>query len=252
MSYALTYQEPNRLPAGLLALTVHAAFFAMLMFGLRWQTLPPENYAVELWDSLPSIEPVPEQMPAIPPEPIPEQLSATPPEPIPQPALKPAPPQPAKAEVKAEIELREKKISKAKPAKPGAKELKARRKAEAEEKRLLEEYAAQRRQSEQARVRAEVSAATAAEVGRYEDMIRSKIRRNIVMPPDVAESVTSEFKVTLLPGGMVMDVVLLKSSGNPAYDNAAERAIYKAQPLPIPADEGLQKMFRELRLTIRP
>ncbi len=250
MSYALSYREPNRLPAGLLALTVHAAFFAMLMFGLRWQTLPPENYAVELWDSLPSIDPVPEQMPAPPPEPIPEQLPATPPEPIPQPALKPAPPQPVKAEVKAEIELREKKVSKAKPAKPGAKELKARR--QAEEQRLLEEYAAQRRQSEQARVRAEVSAATAAEVGRYQDMIRSKIRRNIVMPPDVSENAEAIFKVTLLPGGMVMDVAMLKSSGNPAYDNAAERAIYKAQPLPLPTDATLQQKFRELKLTIRP
>lgn len=249
MSYVLTYQEPNRLSAGLLALTVHAAFFALLMFGLRWQTLPPENFAVELWGSLPAINPLPVQSPSPPPESIP------------QPVVTSVPPQPAMAEppqpIKAEIELREKKVSKvvpAKPAKPSAEELKARRQAEAEaeEKRLLEEYAEQRRQSEQARVRAEVNAATAAEVGRYEDMIRSKIRRNIVMPPDVAVSVTSEFKVTLLPGGMVMDVVLLKSSGNPAYDNAAERAIYKAQPLPIPADAGLQKMFRELRLTIRP
>ena len=246
MSYVLTYQEPNRLSAGLLALTVHAAFFALLIFGLRWQTLPPENFAVELWDSLPAIKPIPEQPPSPPPESIPQPVVTSVP---PQPVMA-APPQP----IKAEIELREKKASKAVPAKPSAEELKARRQAEAEaeEKRLLEEYAEQRRQSEQARVRAEVSAATAAEMRRYEDMIRSKIRRNIVMPPDVAVSVTSEFKVTLLPGGMVMDVVLLKSSGNPAYDNAAERAIYKAQPLPIPADAGLQKMFRELRLTIRP
>ncbi|MEK7810723.1 MAG: TonB C-terminal domain-containing protein [Pseudomonadota bacterium] len=45
---------------------------------------------------------------------------------------------------------------------------------------------------------------------------------------------------------------MLKSSGNPAYDIAAERAIYKAQPLPLPADANMQKLFRELRLTIRP
>jgi colicin import membrane protein len=159
--------------------------------------------------------------------------------------------------LKADIELREKKISKTQVAKPTAKEIKVRRLAE--EQRLLEEYAEMRRQSEQVRVRAEqdrvraeVSAATAAEVGRYQDMIRNKIRRNIVMPPDLEESVTSEFKVTLLPGGMVMEVILMKSSGNPAYDNAAERAIYKSQPLPIPKDTELQKLFRELRLTIRP
>jgi colicin import membrane protein len=67
--------------------------------------------------------------------------------------------------------------------------------------------------------------------------------------PESAESV---FKVTLLPDGSVMDAVLLKSSGNPAYDDATERAIYKAQPLPMPKDDALQRMFRELRLTIRP
>jgi colicin import membrane protein len=186
--------------------------------------------------------------------------------------ITPAPSQPVKAAtpppVKAEIELREKKAGKVKPvqpakpvkpAKPSAKELKElkelKAKQQAEEQRLLEEYTENRRnneQAEKARVRAEVSAATAAEVGRYEDMIRGKIRRNIVMPPDVAESVTSEFKVTLLPGGMVMEVELVKGSGNPAYDNAAERAIYKAQPLPVPANAELQKMFRELRLIIRP
>jgi colicin import membrane protein len=44
----------------------------------------------------------------------------------------------------------------------------------------------------------------------------------------------------------------LRSSGHAAYDAAAERAIYKAQPLPVPSDAALQKMFRELKLTIRP
>jgi colicin import membrane protein len=94
--------------------------------------------------------------------------------------------------------------------------------------------------------------ALATRVSSYQDKIRDKIRRNIVMPPDVPESAKAEFRVTLLPGGDVMAVELLKSSGNAAYDSAAERAIYKAQPLPVPPDEALQKMFRELRLTIRP
>lgn len=264
----MTYNEPYKIPAGLLALSVHMAFFAVLIAGVHWQSHPHEKFAVELWDNLPAIEPVPAPPPPPPPEPVPQAVvTPEPPQPV-----KVAPPPPAKAE----IELREKKVSKAKPAKPPkpvkpakptAKELKAlkekKAKSLAEEQRLLEEYAENRRlserarsQAEQARVKAEVSAevsaATAAEVGRYEDMIRSKIRRNIVMPPDVPENATSEFKVTLLPGGMVMDPVLLKSSGNVAYDNAVERAILKSQPLPVPADPGMQKMFRELRLIIRP
>jgi colicin import membrane protein len=47
-------------------------------------------------------------------------------------------------------------------------------------------------------------------------------------------------------------VKLIKSSGNAAYDSAAERAIYKAQPLPLPQEEALARMFRELRLSVKP
>ncbi len=238
MSHALDdYREPHRYSAGLLALTVHVAFFALLMVGVRWQSKVPEDFTVELWSSLPTVEVPPEQ----PPLPVPEAV-----QPAPAQAEPPPPPPPAKAD----IELREKKLSKAEPPKPTPQEIRAARLEE--EQRQLEEYAEKRRQAEQARVRAEVNAATVAEVGRYQDMIRSKIRRNIVMPPDVPESATAEFKVTLLPDGSVLEAVLLRSSGNKAYDDAAERAIHKAEPLPIPKDAGLQKMFRELRLTLRP
>jgi colicin import membrane protein len=242
MSHVLTYRDPNRLPAGLLALAVHAAFFSLLLFGMRWQAHPAEEFAVELWDTLPVMEVAPQQnvMPPVETTPAPEAKSA-----LPQPA-------------KADIELREKKVSKAEPEKPDEQELKAKRDAElkaqrdADEQRMLTEYAEKRRQTEQARVRAEVDAATAAEVGRYQDMIRSKIRLKIVMPPDVPKNAEVVFRVTLLPGGKVMDVVLLKSSGNTAYDDATERAIYKADTLPWPTDAEMQKLFRAFRLTMRP
>jgi colicin import membrane protein len=69
----------------------------------------------------------------------------------------------------------------------------------------------------------------------------------------VAEKAEAIFLVTVLPGGSVMDNVKLeKSSGNAAYDSAAERAIYKAQPLPVPQDPELARMFRELRLSVKP
>lgn len=245
MSRVLTYQEPYRLPAGLLALTVHAAFFALLVFGMRWQSQPPQEFSVELWNSLPVVDVLPQQMPA--------------------PPVEPAPPPVVKAEplpVKADIELREKngkKLKDAEEAEKAAKKAEAITKAAAaavkqeSERRELEAYAAQRAQTEQARIRAEVNAATAAEVGRYQDKIRSKIQRNIIGNwSGLPESTVAEFRVTLLPGGMVMDVVLLKSSGIPAYDDAAERAIHKAEPLPMPTEAGMQRMFRELRLTIRP
>jgi colicin import membrane protein len=238
MSAALTYPEPYRFSAGVLALTVHLFFFFVLYFGFRWQAQPPEEFMVEMWESLPEVEVAPEQQP--------QQPALVEPKPLPKVTPPVLPP------VKADIEVRDKKKKQAEEKVKAAAE--ARVKQE-KEKRELDKYAAQRAaslQQEQARIRAEVDAATATLVGSYQDKIRAKIRRNIVMPPDVPESAKAEFKVTLLPGGDVLEVELIRSSGHTAYDNAAERAIYKAQPLPVPTEEGLQKMFRELKLTIRP
>lgn len=235
MNYALVQRESYRLPAGLLALGVHAVFFAVLVFNVHWQSNQPESFVVELWDGLPVVAPLPIV------EPAPTPLDIVKEEPV--------------AAVKADIEVRQKKISKTEALQPStketAKEIKARQ--QEAERLQLEEYADKRRQAIQDSVRAEVNAATAAEVGRYQDMIRSKIRRNIVgVPPNLADNAKAEFKVTLLPGGMVLDAQLKKSSGNAAYDDAVERAIFKAQPFPLPKDEELQQMFRVLNLSIKP
>lgn len=245
MSATLTYQEPYRFSAGALALLVHAAFFSLLYFGVRWQSQPNEEFAVEMWSSIPNAEVAPE------PPPPPVKTEPTPPVKVVAPA---APP------VKADIEVREKKSKKAelkeKPAKSDAKE-KAAAKARLEaERKELEKYDAnleQRRQAVKEQVREEVSVATQVQVDRYTGMIRSKIRRKIIKLADVPENAEVIYKVTLLPDGMLMDdPVLLKSSGIPAYDAAVARAILSAEPLPVPEDVSLQKMFRELKLSIRP
>ena len=59
--------------------------------------------------------------------------------------------------------------------------------------------------------------------------------------------------IVVLPGGEVLSAKLKRSSNSsPAYDSAVERAILKAQPLPLPPDPALMKDFRELNLVIRP
>jgi colicin import membrane protein len=234
MSAALRYREPHRFSAGMLAMAVHIAFFAMLVMGVRWQTTHRDSFSVELWSDLPAqetvVEPVQE---VVAHKPAVESRSTA----IPVPA-------------KADIELRDKKARKESKPQPSAKEL--RQQQLQEEQRVMEAYVEKQRLIERERVRAEVLAATSAEMGRYQDMIRSKIRHNIVMPPDVQPNAAAEFKVTLLPDGSVLEAVLLRSSGNAAYDEATERAVYKAQPLPMPGDPMLKARFRELRLTIRP
>ena len=201
---------------------------------------------VEMWDALPNAEVVPEQVPAPP-------VMA---EPAPPPKVA----APVSPPVKADIEVREKKSKKAKVkeqlAKKDEKKEKAAAKARQEaERRELEAYSERerRRKDEQERVRTEMSAATKTQVERYRDLIINKIRRKRKEVADVPDNAEAIFKVTLLPDGMLMDdPVLVKSSGYPAYDEAAERAILAAEPLPVPTDVSLQKMFRELKLSIRP
>jgi colicin import membrane protein len=249
MNTALAYPEPYRMPAGLLALAVHIAFFALLYFGVHWQSQPPEAFTVEMWDNLPNAEPTPEQAP--PPPPPPAKMEPKAPAKVVAPVLPSA---------KADIEIRDKKNKKAEKQAKDTKKEKAAAKARQEaERRELEAYSErisseqERIKAEQARVRAEVNAATQTQVDRYQDMIRNKIRRKMKMVADVPGSAEAIYKVTLLPDGTLMDdPVLVKSSGFAAYDDAAARAIIAASPLPVPTDATLQKMFRELKLSIKP
>ncbi|OGT04239.1 MAG: hypothetical protein A2143_09780 [Gallionellales bacterium RBG_16_57_15] len=271
---AAVYQEPYRLPAGILAIAVHGAFFALLYFGFTWQTLSPATMSVELWQSLPDRVDAPPVQPEI------EKAVPPPPEKIVEPEV--APPQPEKI-VEPEIVLPDKKTEikpveakpdeKKKPApvpekkvkpKPTRQEMEARiaeqaareQAAQAARERIEQARRDARERAEQAeraaRERAEQAAATGRVVDEYTGKIVSKIRRNIVMPPDVADDARAEFSVTLLPGGRVLSARLTRSSGNAAYDNAVERAILKSEPLPLPADMGLFSRFRELELVFKP
>ena len=251
------YHEPYKLPAGILAVLVHVAFFSFLYFGLAWQTRPQAQSAmsVELWQNLPTAK-----------------LGSAPPPP-PRPVVKPVetPPEPAQERVKPDIALPEKKPKpeavKPKPeAKPKPKsetkpEPKSRAKPESrqvkklsakEEAQLWENAQPGRSSPSRSNAQTEQEAATGKIVDEYTAKIASKIRRNIVMPPNVAPDAQAEFMVTLLPGGSVLNARLVKSSGNAAYDSAVERAILKSDPLPLPSDAGIFNRFRELKLSFRP
>lgn len=264
---AAVYYEPYRLPAGILAVAVHGAFFALLYFGFAWQAQPVGAMSVELWQSLPGTvdaSPAPPKIEEVAPEP-------PPPPPPPEKAVEPevAPPQPEKIvepeivvpdeKAKAEKAKAEKsRIEKEKAEKAKAEKAKAEKarteKARTEKARAerIAELAARERADQAAQARAEQAATIGRMVDEHIGKIIAKIRRNIVMPPDVADDARAEFAVTLLPGGGVLSARLTRSSGNAAYDNAVERAILKSQPLPLPPDAALFNRFRELKLVFRP
>lgn len=247
---ATLYHEPNRLPAAILALLVHGIFFALLYFGLNWNrhAYLPATMNVQLWSSLPDqvvAPPAPPRIEVVPPPPQPEKIvqpdivipEKKKPVPVPVEVPKPKPEirKPAPKVVKA-------KPDKTKPAKPNP-----------EAVRMAEQQAAQQK-AEQAKLaaQAEQAAAIGRAVDEYQAKIQAKIRRNIVMPPNVAKDARAEFMVTLLPGGTVLNAVQVKSSGNAAYDDAVQRAILKSDPLPVPPDVTLFNQFRQLDLKFKP
>jgi colicin import membrane protein len=262
---------------------MHAAFLILLVFGVSWQKRQSEPAAVvDLWSSLPA----PKQEPLPPPKPVPHEepkpvLKA---EPLPpaKPEVKPAPKadialkeklekerklkEQQELEKKKQRDLERRKEDEAKKLK--AQELKAQEQAELkkkeDEKRKLEkERLAQEAEVKQQaaekqalldRLAKEQAATQARLYQEYVQKIRSRIKQYIVEPPNLQGNPQVEFEVRLLPGGEVLEASLrLKhSSGNPAYDQAVERAILRASPLPLPPDPATFNMFRELNLRFRP
>ncbi|MES2355190.1 MAG: cell envelope integrity protein TolA [Pseudomonadota bacterium] len=254
--------EPGKLPAGLLAVLVHLAFIALLVFGVTWRTKAPAPVMVDLWNKLPSPSPM-----VNPEEPPPPQAAEAPLEPQPLPPPKPKPKvEPAPAP-KPDIALKEKEEKKKRLEAEKREQLEeAKRQQEVEkqevehkteEARLKQEklkdeqakkLAAQR--EAQAKSQAERAAANAggAMVASYMDRIRNKIEKSTQVPDTVTGRPSAEFKLVLLPTGELLSVTLVKSSGNPTYDDAVERGIKRAEPLPLPPDPTLFPRFRELEL----
>ena len=90
-------------------------------------------------------------------------------------------------------------------------------------------------------------------VDEYKRRIADRIKRFIVEPPGLQGNPEVEFFVVVLPGGEVLDVKTRRPSGQATWDAAVERAIRRAQPLPLPpVESGLMREFRELNLKFRP
>ncbi len=219
---ATVYPEPYRLPAGILALLVHGAFFALLYFGFSWQTQPVAAMSVELWQSLPD--------------------AAAPAKPKVAEEVKPVQPEEV---VKPDIVLPDQKQLEIKPLAP---QLPEKKKTDAKSMTKPGSSGA----DQQAREQAEQAAAAGRVMDEYIGKISARVRSRIVMPPSVPDDARAEFSVTLLPGGTVLSARLTRSSGNAAYDNAVERAILKSQPFPLPADVAMFSKFREMKLGFRP
>ncbi len=250
MAYAT--ETPNeKAISGALALVMHILFFALLVFGVAWQKREAPPMVAELWSDLPA--------PKAAPVPPPPKAEPEPPKPQPKAEAKPVPKVEPKPAPKPDIALRDKK-EKALKAKERELAEKKKREEQARLEALKEQQAKEaeairlaREQDEALRKLAQSQAAEQAKlVDEYKRRIAERIKRFIIEPPSLQGNPEVEFGVIVLPGGEVLEVRTRKASGQALWDNAVERAIRRAQPLPLPPDPALMREFRELNLRFRP
>jgi len=121
-----------------------------------------------------------------------------------------------------------------------------------EQQKLAQELKARAEEDARKRALAEAAAAQAKALEVWKRRISQKIRSRVVLPLGMNGNPEAVYSVTLLPGGEVLDVKLVKSSGVPAYDTAVEHAIGAAVPLPVPSDTDLFQKLREANYKFRP
>ncbi|MCX7115732.1 MAG: cell envelope integrity protein TolA [Gammaproteobacteria bacterium] len=112
--------------------------------------------------------------------------------------------------------------------------------------------AAAAKAAQQAAIDAAKRSRIAGEVDKYKSMILTAIGRQWILPDNVRAGLSSQFKIRLAPNGAVLEVSLMRGSGDPVLDRSAQSAIYKASPLPVPSDAETFDVFREISLTVRP
>jgi colicin import membrane protein len=242
--------------AAILAVAVNIAFIAFLVFSVTWQSRKLEPVSVELYAPPAPAAPKPE-----PPKPQPEPPEPQPEPPRPVPKAEPLPPTKAEIALKAKQEQAERERHEKEKRDAERREADKREadKKKQDEKRVAETRERQAREADALKAQAErerlaaakaTEAAQAKAIDDYIRRIQSKIRGNVVVPPDLAGNPEAIFDVVQLPTGEIIDVQLRKSSGVRAYDEAVQRAIIKASPLPRPDVADLFR--RNLTLKFRP
>ncbi|GGG57082.1 hypothetical protein GCM10011403_12840 [Pseudohongiella nitratireducens] len=132
-----------------------------------------------------------------------------------------------------------------------------------EEQRRQEEAARQealrQQQAEEAARQAEAQAAAQAaaqdQVAGYTAIIHDLVQRNWSRPPSARNGMTAVLRIRLVPTGDVIDVEIVRSSGDAAFDRAAEdavRAVGRFRELSSMPPRLFEANFRSLLLTFRP
>ena len=185
----------------------------------------------------------------------------------PRPAAKPeveTPPQKAdvaeteRQRVASEKAAREKAAAEKAAREKAAAEKAAQEKAAAEKAAQEKAAAEKAAQEKAARERADQQAAAQQLVASYESYVRDRITGNWNRPPSARRDMQVELQVRLVPTGQVMGVAVVRSSGDPAFDQSAVNAVQQVgrfdrlQELSRKDPLLFEQNFRTLNLTFRP
>lgn len=151
------------------------------------------------------------------------------------------------------------------------KEEQVRREAEQERQRQAErERQAQERQQaeqEQQQRQAELEKALQEELGMvtedlyateaqsYTQAIRQRIEQNWSRPPSARRDMEAVLSIQLVPTGRVVNVSVVKSSGDAAFDRSAEQAVQQVEVFPEVKDmpsEVFERYYRRFNLLFKP
>lgn len=117
----------------------------------------------------------------------------------------------------------------------------------ADQKRLAEALAAEQAALEDA------AHATAAQS--YMAAISQRIERNWSRPPSARNGMECELRIQLVPTGRVINVDVVRSSGNSQFDRSAVQAVNKAEQFPEVQEMDpavFERYYRQLNLIFRP
>jgi len=225
---------------------MHALLVAGLWFAVQWRTTSETTAVAELWAPLEPIEtPAPPPAPPSPPQP---EMARPQADIVEQQQVRPRAPDqssPPPEEHRAP--------DKPHPKQPEVRKLDGRHVPSPEQLERQEREAEERRQQEIARVTGQATGtarAPAATQGvmndSYRALITACIRPHIVfaVPEGTSDKIYAEFKVELLPTGeQALAPKLIRPSGLPGYDDAAERAILRCDPFPRDKDGSVPRSF---------
>jgi colicin import membrane protein len=164
----------------------------------------------------------------------------------------------AKEKAEKEKRLKEKKLAEQRKQQE---ELK--RQAALEQKQLEQQLFEDNLQKERERIEAEQQAEILAQQVEddkllsqsYSMLIQQRIQQNWSRPPSARNDMEALLRIQMIPTGEIIDVSIVRSSGNAAYDRSAIQAVKKTRQISELRDmpsRVFEKDFRQFQLIFKP